>query len=92
MSNVIQEAMNYTKKASKKRETEIRFALNAKEDSRSYDLHIGYEPGMEGWSITIYRTEHTRRFPEKYVGDVVSEKWSLCQTFKDEDYEAPEAI
>ena len=92
MSDVIQEAMNYTKKASKNRDTEIQFALNAKENSRSYDLRIGYEPGMESWLITIYRIENTRRFPERYVGDVVSEKWSLRQTFEDEDYEAPEAI
>lgn len=92
MSDIIQEAMNYTKNSSRNRNTEIRFFLNTKENSHSYDLRIAYEPGMEGWSITIYRAEHTRRFPENYVGEVVSERWSICQTFRDEDYEAPETI
>ena len=51
MSDIIHEAMNYTKKASKNRETIIQFLLNTEENSRSYYLHINYEPGMEGWRI-----------------------------------------
>jgi hypothetical protein len=31
-------------------------------------------------------------FPEKFVGEVVSERWQLPLTFHDEDYETPETI
>ncbi len=92
MADTIQKAMNYIKEERKNRETEIRFHLDTKENSHSYDLHIYYDSGMEGWFMCIYRMEHTRRFPTNLVGEVVSERWSIVQTFGDEDYELPETI
>lgn len=88
MSGLIEEAMNYTKKRHE-RETEIRYCLNTEDDAYTYFLAINYELGIEGWSIHIYRISD---FPEDYIGDIVSEKWSLCQMFNDEDYRAPETI
>jgi len=83
--------MNYARERHD-RDTTIRFSLNTEENSHSYYLQIGYEPGIKAWSVTIYRIQHTSRFPENFIGDIVSEKWSLCQRFYDEDYRVSETI
>lgn len=91
MSHLIEEAMNYTKERYS-RDATIRFSLKVGEKSPSYFLQIYFEPGMKQWSVTIYRIENIQRFPENFVGEIVSEKWSLSQTFYDDDYRRPEII
>lgn len=91
MSDLIEEAMDYTKERHG-RDTAIRFLLKTEENSHSHYLQINYELGMKAWSVTIYRIQNTSGFPENFIGDIVSEKGPLCQTFYDEDYRVPDTI
>jgi len=85
MSDIIQEAMDYTKdKALKERETEVIYWLNTNVGEDWYRIRIHYEPGFKGWYISIY--DH-----DDPIGEIVSDTWPLLQITLDEDIE-PETI
>lgn len=82
MSDLIQEAMEYTRdKTLKGRETVIIYWLNTKVGDDSYKINISYEPSLKAWHVSIHDTEES-------IGEIVSDKWTLLQILSDEDAES----
>jgi len=80
MSDLIQEAMEYTKdKTLKERETEIVYWLNTN-TANDYTIKIWYEHNQKAWGISI----EDRGEP---IGEIVSDKWRLLQLLLDKDTE-----
>jgi len=85
MSDIIQEAMEYTKeKALKKRETQIIYWLNTKVGEDWYTVKIHYDPSYKAWNVTICDQGEP-------IGEIVSDTWPFLQLLFEEDVE-PEAI
>jgi len=85
MSDIIQEAMDYTKdKALKKRETRIIYWLNTNVGEDWYTIEIHYDPSYKAWYISICDDGEP-------IGEIVSDTWPLLQILLDEDIE-PETI
>ncbi len=83
MSDIIQEAMEYTKeKTLKKRETEIIYWLNTNVGEDWSRIRIFYEPSQKGWYIDIYDDE------DYCIGEIVSDTWPLCPIDADENTES----
>lgn len=81
MSEMIEEAMNFTKdKMQKKRETEIMFWLNTN-TANSYRILLNYEPSVKAWNICV-DDEMGRR-----VAEITSQRWRFLQILQDEDVE-----
>ena len=91
MSRLIEDAVNYTKERME-RKTGVEYSLGPIKDTHSYYLQIFYDPEMQGWDVTINTVLNKEGYPEKFVGEIVSETWQLTQTFHDEDYGVPETI
>jgi len=82
ISNLIEEAMTYTKEKllEENREIEVKFWLNTK-TSESYHLAIHYDLGMEAWHFYLDSDSH------ESVGEVINEKWPCLQILLDKDVE-----
>lgn len=83
MSNIIEEAMTYTKdKISKEnRETVVRFLLNTGVLEESYYLQIHYDLGMKAWFFGISTGN------DEPTAEIISEKCPSLQILLDEDAE-----
>jgi len=83
MSNIIEEAMSYTKDKilKNKRETQVRFWLNTNTGDSDYCVEIGYER-RGAWSFDIWDADE-----HNIVGEMTSEKWPFFVILQEEDTE-----